>query len=214
MTALQSALLLNVHESLLPLPNVVRSSFIKSSYYYYHYCCDGVNDVGWGCGYRSLQTICSWIIRTKQMISDPPDIGRIQHLLVDMNDKPIEFIGSHDWIGCVETSYVLGALYDVQCKILHVPNGSELPKYASKFYDHFETYGSPVMIGGEDDNSAKSVMGIATSNGQDFLLIVDPHFRGRATIPDLISCNMVRWQSLQDFFQSGFYNIVFPLCSQ
>eukprot|EP00038_Savillea_parva_P000458 m.96261 g.96261 ORF g.96261 m.96261 type:complete len:342 (-) comp10152_c2_seq1:78-1103(-) len=27
---------------------------------YYHYGCDGIQDHGWGCGYRTLQTIVSW----------------------------------------------------------------------------------------------------------------------------------------------------------
>ena len=31
-------------------------------YEYWHYCCDKVDDRGWGCGYRTLQTISSWII--------------------------------------------------------------------------------------------------------------------------------------------------------
>ena len=31
-------------------------------YEYWHYCCDDLNDRGWGCGYRTLQTISSWII--------------------------------------------------------------------------------------------------------------------------------------------------------
>ena len=31
-------------------------------YDYWHYCCDTFDDRGWGCGYRTLQTIASWII--------------------------------------------------------------------------------------------------------------------------------------------------------
>ena len=31
-------------------------------YEYWHYLCDGFDDRGWGCGYRTLQTIASWII--------------------------------------------------------------------------------------------------------------------------------------------------------
>lgn len=31
-------------------------------YEYWHYLCDGFDDRGWGCGYRTLQTISSWII--------------------------------------------------------------------------------------------------------------------------------------------------------
>ena len=31
-------------------------------YEYWHYNCDRFDDRGWGCGYRTLQTIASWII--------------------------------------------------------------------------------------------------------------------------------------------------------
>ena len=31
-------------------------------YEYWHYLCDSFDDRGWGCGYRTLQTIASWII--------------------------------------------------------------------------------------------------------------------------------------------------------
>ena len=37
------------------------NELIKGKYTYYHYECDGFNDSGWGCGYRTLQTIISWI---------------------------------------------------------------------------------------------------------------------------------------------------------
>ncbi|RLN28043.1 putative Ufm1-specific protease [Panicum miliaceum] len=35
-------------------------SLIDGSYEYYHYLHDGIDDNGWGCAYRSLQTIVSW----------------------------------------------------------------------------------------------------------------------------------------------------------
>ena len=33
-----------------------------TTYDYWHYVCDHFDDRGWGCGYRTLQTIASWII--------------------------------------------------------------------------------------------------------------------------------------------------------
>ncbi|KAL2346987.1 hypothetical protein Fmac_000987 [Flemingia macrophylla] len=35
-------------------------SLVQGSYEYFHYLQDGYNDSGWGCAYRSLQTIISW----------------------------------------------------------------------------------------------------------------------------------------------------------
>ncbi|XP_016514038.1 putative Ufm1-specific protease isoform X2 [Nicotiana tabacum] len=36
------------------------SSLVQGSYEYYHYLHEGLDDSGWGCAYRSLQTIISW----------------------------------------------------------------------------------------------------------------------------------------------------------
>ena len=33
---------------------------VQGIYSYHHYMQDHMNDNGWGCAYRSLQTICSW----------------------------------------------------------------------------------------------------------------------------------------------------------
>ena len=34
--------------------------FVQGKYAYYHYMQDNMDDNGWGCAYRSLQTIFSW----------------------------------------------------------------------------------------------------------------------------------------------------------
>ena len=61
----------NVH-----IPSLEKGPFLKEGdtieeiigvnkeikYEYWHYCCDSFDDRGWGCGYRTLQTIASWII--------------------------------------------------------------------------------------------------------------------------------------------------------
>lgn len=57
-------LLKNVHLNL-PKPNdgeITLYETVQGNYEYWHYGCDGVDDRGWGCGYRTLQTIASWII--------------------------------------------------------------------------------------------------------------------------------------------------------
>ena len=37
-------------------------SLVKGSYNYHHYMQDNFDDNGWGCAYRSLQTIWSWFV--------------------------------------------------------------------------------------------------------------------------------------------------------
>lgn len=52
----------NVHLDLkFPHENIQKYAIVQGDYQYFHYVCDGVDDRGWGCGYRTLQTIASWM---------------------------------------------------------------------------------------------------------------------------------------------------------
>lgn len=93
---------------------------IRGSLLFYHYVCDGQDDRGWGCGYRTLQSICSWIVNIKQEYSssDIPSITKIQETLVELEDKPSSFIKSIQWIGTCEATMVLSQLYDVNYSLI------------------------------------------------------------------------------------------------
>ncbi|KAK9498202.1 hypothetical protein O3M35_004068 [Rhynocoris fuscipes] len=57
----QKSILLNVHNGLKHEPvKGGRITLVKGMYDYYHYMQSNFNDNGWGCAYRSLQTIFSW----------------------------------------------------------------------------------------------------------------------------------------------------------
>jgi len=56
---------------------------------------------GWGCGYRTLQTICSWLVGQNQP-GKVPSIPQIQEILVQLEDKDDSFKGSTDYIGSFE----------------------------------------------------------------------------------------------------------------
>jgi Ufm1-specific protease 2 len=47
----------------------------------------------------------------------------------------------------MEISFILNHMLGVDCKILSVSKGSELVEKARELQYHFETEGSPVMIG-------------------------------------------------------------------
>ena len=70
---------------------------------------------GWGCGYRTLQTICSWLqCQGKNGELVPvPSLLKIQEQLVAMGDKPSSFASSRNWIGSVEVGLIVDSLYDV-----------------------------------------------------------------------------------------------------
>ncbi|RLM98990.1 hypothetical protein C2845_PM06G27970 [Panicum miliaceum] len=88
-------------------------SLIDGSYEYYHYLHGGIDDNGWGCAYRSLQTIVSWYRLQQYSSIDVPSHREIQQVLVEIGDKDPSFIGSREWIGAIELSFVLDKLLGV-----------------------------------------------------------------------------------------------------
>ncbi|XP_070385073.1 uncharacterized protein Ufsp1 isoform X6 [Dermacentor albipictus] len=70
---------------------------------------------GWGCGYRTLQTICSWVVyhkhKTGERARAVPSITEIQAALVTLGDKEAQFNGSRDWIGSTEVFLCLDHFY-------------------------------------------------------------------------------------------------------
>ncbi|XP_030404075.1 inactive Ufm1-specific protease 1 isoform X2 [Gopherus evgoodei] len=124
------SLLPDVHQGL-PFPgSPTRAALVSGSYLYYHYGCDGVDDRGWGCGYRTLQTLCSWLTGAGAgpggCPQPVPTLLAIQQALVEMGDKPPAFAGSRDWIGTVEAGLCLDHFFGVPCKIVHSPRGRGL----------------------------------------------------------------------------------------
>nr|KAF7430109.1 hypothetical protein H0235_006507 [Vespula pensylvanica] len=203
-------LLTNIHETL-PTFDTGETTIIRGIYEYWHYGCDGFNDRGWGCGYRTLQTICSWIIINKNLQQKVPSIRNIQETLVTLEDKEKSFIGSRDWIGCFEVCLILDNFYNVNSKIVHIRSGQELSKYLHVIKQHFEEFGCPIMMGGDQDCSSKCIIGMHTGLKEAYLLIIDPHFIGKAkSIEELKSNQWVKWQSIKDFVYSSFYNLCLP----
>ncbi|KAH8254114.1 hypothetical protein KR032_008559 [Drosophila birchii] len=185
---------------------------IRGSFEYFHYGCDGHQDVGWGCGYRTLQSAISWIIRRKgsSLAEDQhvPSIREIQKILVGIGDKGAGFEGSRDWIGTLEEFYVIDVLYQLPCRILHVKElGS--PEVLAQIRSYFEKYEGFIAMGGLSDTASKAIIGYHCSAqpGRDYLLIVDPHF---ASVPSsrqhLIDEGYVRWVPV-DEFPPGTYNL-------
>ncbi|KYQ51702.1 Ufm1-specific protease 1 [Trachymyrmex zeteki] len=205
-----SNLLKNVHENLAS-PDSGETFLVQGDYDYWHYGCDGFNDRGWGCGYRTLQTICSWIINNENLEKIVPSINKIQETLVEVEDKDKTFIGSREWIGSFEVSIVLNQLYEALSKIIYVSSGKGLIDQVDKIKRHFEQFGSPIMMGGDKDCSSKCIVGLHVGKGGVYLLIVDPHFVGQAkNAKHLMNDQWVKWQNLDDFVDSSFYNLCLP----
>ncbi|XP_011694339.1 PREDICTED: inactive Ufm1-specific protease 1 isoform X2 [Wasmannia auropunctata] len=162
-------------------------------------------------GTGTLQTICSWIIDNESLGKIVPSINKIQETLVEVEDKDRTFVGSREWIGSFEVSVVLNQLYEALSKIIHVPSGKSLIDQVDKIKRHFEQFGSPIMMGGDRDCSSKCIVGLHVGDGGVYLLVVDPHFVGKAKSAEhLKKDGWVKWQKLDDFVDSSFYNLCLP----
>jgi hypothetical protein len=139
--------LINPHEGLRNTDNGGTIELVKGKYEYYHYCQNKMDDNGWGCAYRSLQTLASWFKLQGFVDRDVPTYKEIQQCLVDIKDKPPTFVGSKQWIGSTEVNFVLNTLLGVQNKILYVSSGADMDSHGPELVNHFQNHGSPIMIG-------------------------------------------------------------------
>ncbi|XP_019724243.1 ufm1-specific protease 1 isoform X1 [Hippocampus comes] len=197
------------------LSDPLQTSLAEGDYHYYYYGCDGQDDRGWGCGYRTIQTMASWLgynVKPRIENKPPPSIPEIQQALVSMMDKPSSFLGSKEWIGTFEASLVLSYFYDVPCRLVHVRSGGELEQIAiEELHQHFGKRGCPVMMGGDRDNSSKGVLGVCTGGAGSYLLIVDPHYYGgQLERGEAQRRGWAAWKRLASFNQSSFYNLCLP----
>ncbi|KAG8177143.1 hypothetical protein JTE90_015591 [Oedothorax gibbosus] len=204
----------DIHNNL-PFPSKLKKyALVRGSYLYYHYKCDGVNDAGWGCAYRTLQTICSWIVKQENIkyLVEIPSINDIQTALVKVGDKPESFINSRQWIGSLEISYCIDYFYKILCRILHCKDVKEVQSHTSSIFNHFQEYGSPIMMGGDRDCSSKGILGICETEIGMHLLILDPHCRGPTVSKENLQCEgWIKWLKIDDLDHSSFYNLCYPL---
>ncbi|XP_037493175.1 probable Ufm1-specific protease isoform X2 [Jatropha curcas] len=192
------------------------ASLVQGSYEYHHYLQDGIDDLGWGCAYRSLQTIISWFRLQHYTSVEVPSHREIQQSLVEIGDKDPSFIGSRDWIGAIELSFVLDKLLGVTCKIMNVRSGAELPEKCRELALHFENQGTPVMIGG--GVLAYTLLGVDynESNGDCAFLILDPHYTGSDERRRIVNGGWCGWKKAVDskgksfFLHDKFYNLLLP----
>ncbi|XWS51339.1 hypothetical protein CRYUN_Cryun12cG0168700 [Craigia yunnanensis] len=191
-------------------------SLVQGSYEYYHYLHDGFDDSGWGCAYRSLQTIISWFRLQHYSSIDVPSHREIQESLVDIDDKDPSFIGSREWIGAIELSFVLDKLLGVSCKVIKVRSGSELPEKCRELALHFENQGTPIMI--VCAVTCYTLLGVDynEATGDSAFLILDPHYTGTDDLKKIINGGWCGWKKSVDskgksfFLHDKFYNLLLP----
>ncbi|EDW70602.1 probable Ufm1-specific protease 2 [Drosophila virilis] len=183
---------------------------VNGNYHYYHYLQQQVQDKGWGCAYRSLQTICSWFLLQGYTERAIPTHLEIQEYLHKINDKPSSFVGSSQWIGSTELSMCLQGFLNVDSKILHVASGAELSTIAPELAMHFQTQGTPVMIGG--GVLAHTIIGVdyCVQTGQAKFLILDPHYTGADDLSTIQIKGWCGWKSVDFWDKKSYYNLCMP----
>ncbi|XP_016931984.3 probable Ufm1-specific protease 2 [Drosophila suzukii] len=183
---------------------------VNGNYHYYHYLQQQVQDKGWGCAYRSLQTICSWFVLQGYTNAPIPTHLEVQEYLHKINDKPAAFVGSSQWIGSTEISMCLQGFLNVDSKILHVASGGELATVASELAMHFQTQGTPVMIGG--GVLAHTIIGVdyCVQTGQVKFLILDPHYTGADELATIQIKGWCGWKGMDFWTKGSYYNLCMP----
>uniref|UniRef100_A0A8C5LNK3 Ufm1-specific protease 2 n=1 Tax=Leptobrachium leishanense TaxID=445787 RepID=A0A8C5LNK3_9ANUR len=185
-------------------------SLVQGIYSYHHYMQDHVDDNGWGCAYRSLQTICSWFKYQGYTDKPIPTHKEIQQALVDVGDKPDNFVGSRQWIGSIEVQLVLDQLLCITSKIMFVSQGTELASRGRELVNHFRSEGTPVMIGG--GVLAHTILGVSwnESTGDIKFLILDPHYKGGEDLQVILDKGWCGWKGADFWSPDAYYNLCLP----
>jgi len=175
-----------------------KASLVQGSYEYYHYLQPTgygqkpgkYDDNGWGCAYRSLMSIVSWFRLQKYTSLPNPTHYEIQQTLVHhCGQEAADLLGKKKWLGSFDLSLFLEHALGVQCKTMSCNSGHDIGANARQLAHHFETQGTPVMIGG--GQLAFTLLGVDFNDqtGEARFLIMDPHYVG----PDELSSIQPKW---------------------
>ena len=142
----------------------------------------------------------------------------IQQCLVSLGDKEPKFAGSQEWVGAIELGMVLQHELGVDYRIISVTSGAEIASKGPQIAAHFETEGTPIMIGG--GVLAYTLLGIdwLRDTGQAAFLILDPHYTGRDEVGPVVKGKWVAWKQMGQkaaaggplFKKDAFYNLLCP----
>uniref|UniRef100_A0A1L8DTK0 Probable Ufm1-specific protease 2 n=1 Tax=Nyssomyia neivai TaxID=330878 RepID=A0A1L8DTK0_9DIPT len=184
---------------------------VQGTYGYYHYMQQNYDDSGWGCAYRSLQTIFSWFRHQGYTEKPIPSHYDIQEALVSIGDKPRAFLGSKQWIGSTEVSLCLEKFLNISSRIMFVQSGAELAHKGAELAMHFESQGTPIMIGG--GVLAHTIIGIDYNRltGELKFLILDPHYTGAEDLSTIQHKGFCSWKTINFWDKKSYYNLCMPI---
>lgn len=126
-----------------------------------------------------------------------------------MGDKPIDFVGTQEWIGAFEVSMLITKLTNIDCRILNIQKGSDILQNLNVFREYFNNHGCPIMFGG--GLYAYTLLGIDVSDDDCRFLILDPHYIASDNIKTIIEKGGIQWKKPDMFDDANFYNFCMPL---
>uniref|UniRef100_A0A183BIB1 WD_REPEATS_REGION domain-containing protein n=1 Tax=Globodera pallida TaxID=36090 RepID=A0A183BIB1_GLOPA len=134
-----------------------------------------------------------------------PSHRQIQQCLVAIGDKKPNFVGSNKWIGSLELSFCLDSMFNISSKILSSKSGADLGEHARALIYHFESGGSPVMIGG--GQLAHTILGVDYNVrlGDCQYLVLDPHYTGRDNLDEMGLVNRIRQRELNSLVSKALF---------
>ena len=181
------------------------AALVQGSFRYFHYLCDNFDDRGWGCGWRTVQTILSWL----KPEDETPSIPSLQRLVG-------HDVGASSWIGVQECVEILDALHGAIVQIVPLRSGAELLNHLPRLLTHFADGGGPLMIGGGADVYSKTIIGARTGGPEGpSLLVLDPHYVGDAVHSGnavaLREGKWAAWRPIRSLMSAtSFYNVALP----
>jgi Ufm1-specific protease 2 len=121
------------------------------------------------------------------------------------------------WIGSLELGLFLEHALGVECRTASYQSGDDVAADGRRLAHHFQTQGTPVMIGG--GQLAFTLLGVHwdPTSGDIRYLIMDPHYTGADDLAQ-IQPKWVGWKSADSpthlgtklFDKDVFYNLCFP----
>lgn len=190
-------------------------TLVQGALRYYHYGLQNTNDHGWGCGFRTVQTILSWL----QPERPPPTLQKLQRELSTRN----LYAGERSWIGIQEAVVLLDVEHGAQMRIVHLEattharRAAACSSLADELVAHFERGGGPCMVGGGRDVYSKTVVGVSLAQPTS-ILILDPHYSGSpaaraagARRHEQYEGGWIAWRVIDEVLRhDSFYNVGLP----
>jgi hypothetical protein len=188
---------------------------VRGKLRYMHYNAQDFADRGWGCGFRTTQTMLSWL----EPRWPPPTIPECQAAIPG-------YAGPREWMGVPDAVALLDCFHASPVLVRHLParrSAGAVGALVAELARHFDSGGGPIMVAGGVDVYSKTVVGVRGVGYGAELLVWDPHYSGTATArahePGVVGeaarrqlwdGGWVAWRSVSALRDDSFYNLGLP----